>query len=151
MKRILVLLCLGVLTLPMAGRAFSFTDTEGKRQQLAAYHGKWVLVNFWATWCPPCLAEIPDLVALFNAHRDRDLVVIGVAMEDQYPERVARFVKELKISYPVVLGNSKLAAQVGSIEGLPQTYLYNPKGKLVAQRVGPVTRQSIEAYIGAKP
>jgi len=129
---------------------FSLKDTQGKTHTLDGYRGKWVLVNFWATWCPPCLAEIPDLIALHDQHKNKDLVVIGIAMDYQDPQQVIRFADDYFMSYPVVLGNRAIAAQIGPAEALPATYLYNPKGKLVAQHVGPLTKKTVENYIAAK-
>ncbi len=144
---------LGLFLLLLVGaasaQAFTFTDSTGKTQNLDQYKGKWVLVNFWATWCPPCLEEIPDLVALHESKKN-NLVVIGVAMDYRDPKEVLRFADQMMISYPMVLGDQKLAAQVGAIPGLPTTYLYNPQGKQVAYNVGAITRDGIERYIRNK-
>jgi thiol-disulfide isomerase/thioredoxin len=149
LKPVRLLLPWLLLLIAASGHAehFSFPDTQGKTHTLTDLRGKWVLVNFWATWCPPCLDEIPDLVALHDKHKDKDLVVIGVAMDYKNPQEVIRFADDYFISYPVVLGNNKLAAQVGAIDGLPSTYLYNPQGKLVARHVGALTRKAVENYI----
>ena len=138
-----------LLVSAVSAQAFTFTDSTGKTQSLAQYKGKWVLVNFWATWCPPCLEEIPDLVAL-HENKKNNLVVIGVAMDYRDPKEVLRFSDQMMISYPMVLGDQKLAAQVGAIPGLPTTYLYNPQGKQVAYNVGAITRDGIERYIRNK-
>ncbi len=126
---------------------FSFKDIAGKQHNLGDYRGKWVLVNFWATWCPPCLAEIPDLIALHDQHKDKDLAVIGIAMEYSNPGLVADFAKSKRISYPVVLGNDEIAAQIGPVKGLPTTYLFNPQGKIVAHNVGSVTKEAVENFM----
>jgi peroxiredoxin len=126
---------------------FSLEDMQGKTHRLSDYRGKWVLVNFWATWCPPCLNEIPELVSLHNAHRDKDLVVIGIAMDSGDNEKVAYFAKAHGISYPVVMGNRKNIAQIGAVEVLPVSYLYNPKGEQVSYQAGEVTRATVEAFI----
>ena len=128
---------------------FVFKDMQGNVQRLSDYKGKWVLVNFWATWCPPCLAEIPDLVDMHNAHQASDIAVIGVAMSSSV-DAVNSFAKQLEISYPIVFGNDKIAAQIGRIDALPTSYLYDPTGKLVSYQSGMVTRDAIEAYIRSK-
>jgi thiol-disulfide isomerase/thioredoxin len=151
MQRILPLLLAALLF--SAGAAFAesfvFKDLQGHEQRLPDYRGKWVLVNFWATWCPPCLEEIPDLVALHEAHKGSDLAVIGVAL-DSSRESVVEFVARKKISYPIVLGNYELARQVGEVEALPTSYLFDPTGKLVSYQQGMVTRNNVESYIKSK-
>ncbi|MBI4809466.1 MAG: TlpA family protein disulfide reductase [Nitrosomonadales bacterium] len=128
---------------------FVFKDLQGQAQRLSDYRGKWVLVNFWATWCPPCLEEIPDLIALHEAHKNTDLVVIGVAL-DSTKESVVEFVAKKRISYPIVFGDYDMATQVGEVEALPTSYLYDPSGKLVSYQQGMVTRSSVESYIKSK-
>lgn len=152
MSSFLRMLCVATLLI-MAGTAsaesFVFKDMQGQQQRLQDYRGKWVLVNFWATWCPPCLEEIPDLIALYDAHRNKDLVVIGVAL-DSTKESVVAFVAKKKVSYPIVFGDYDLASQIGEVEALPTSYLYDPAGKLVSYQQGMVTRASVESYIKSK-
>ncbi len=151
--RTLLFAAAAALVLLVAGSAaakdFVFKDTQGQTQRLSDYHGKWVLVNFWATWCPPCMAEIPDLIALHNAHKDKDLVVIGVSM-DSTREAVKKFVAKHGITYPIVVGDYKLAGQIGEVEGLPTSYLFDPDGKAVVAHTGVVTQASLEEYIRSK-
>lgn len=139
--------------LPSAGAAFAesfmFKDLQGHEQRLQDYRGKWVLVNFWATWCPPCLEEIPDLISLHEAHKKTDLVVIGVAL-DSTRESVVEFVARKQINYPIAVSDYGMAAQVGEVEALPTSYLYDPTGKLVSYQQGMVTRASVESYIKNK-
>ncbi len=145
---------IGALALLLASGAaaadgFVFKDLQGHQQRLQDYRGKWVLVNFWATWCPPCLREIPDLISLYEAHKKSDVMVIGVAL-DSTRESVVEFVAKKKIPYPVVVGDYDLAAQVGEVELLPTSFLYDPSGKLVSYQEGEVSRESVEAYIKSK-
>jgi thiol-disulfide isomerase/thioredoxin len=143
------LLCL-LLCLPLVGQAADFTlqDMQGKVHHLSDYRGKWVLVNFWATWCPPCLKEIPDLISLHNERKD--VVVIGIAMEYANGKLVADFVKTHGVNYPIVLGNSKILAQIGEMEALPTSYLYSPTGEQVAAQAGAITRENIESFIKSR-
>jgi len=132
-----------------AALAFNLVDSNGKTHTLDQYKGKWVLVNFWATWCPPCLEEIPDLVAL-HENKKNNLVVLGIAMDYSDPKTVLQFADQMMISYPIILGDGKTVAQIGKLTGLPTTYLYNPQGKIVAYNVGALTRQAVENYINKK-
>ena len=143
----LLLLISGVAS---AALGFSVTDTAGESHRLADYRGKWVLVNYWATWCPPCLEEIPDLVALYDERHDKDLMVIGVAMQYKSSKEVADYVDDMLMSYPIVLGDDKITAQIGSADVLPTTYIFNPEGKLVATRHGLITKAYVEHLISAR-
>lgn len=127
---------------------FSVKDMAGKTHALSSYKGKWVVVNYWATWCPPCLEEIPDLIALHETRKD--LVVIGVALEYEDAGEVAKFVDDNLMSYPVVLGDDKVTAQIGPANVLPTTYIYNPQGRLVKAKRGMITRKDVEQVITGK-
>ncbi len=144
-----LLLAAFMLALAGTSTAFELVDSRGKHHKLSQYKGKWVLVNYWATWCPPCLEEIPDLQALHNNARN-NLVVLGVAMEYQNPNQVLDFAKRLRITYPVILGEGQSTEQIGPVRGLPTTYLFDPAGKQVAYNVGLLTREAVENYIADK-
>lgn len=136
-----------LLWLPLAAHAadFSLLDMQGKTHRLADYRGKWVLVNFWATWCPSCVSEIPELTSLHAARKD--VVVIGVVMDYGSAPQVAEFARSHGVNYPVVLGSRRIAAQLGGVEVLPTSYLYSPTGEQVGYQAGELTRASIERYI----
>ena len=134
-----------LLSLTINVNAFQFQDTDGKFHTLSDYKGRWVIINFWATWCPPCLEEIPDLIALYEGRED--VMVIGVAMEFSDPEVVMAFVESMSITYPTVLGNRRIASQLDDISMLPSTYFFDPDGKPAARKLGLVTRKSIEIFI----
>ncbi len=121
---------------------------DGADYTLAAHRGKWVVVNFWATWCGPCLKEMPDLSALDkdNAHID----VIGLAYEDIEADELKAFLAERPVVYPVaILDVYNPPADFATPRGLPLTYLIAPDGKVARQFLGPVTGKEIEAAIAA--
>lgn len=126
---------------------FSLKDVEGKTHHLADYRGKWVLVNYWATWCPPCLEEIPELVLFHEDHKDKDAVVIGINFEKIKIKKLKTFIDENFIVYPVLLSEPSAVGPLGPVTGLPTSFLISPEGELVATKIGPVTIESIENYI----
>ncbi|MEW6131901.1 MAG: TlpA disulfide reductase family protein [Pseudomonadota bacterium] len=134
------------LAFPASAADFAMTDTTGKVHKLSQYKGRWVLVNFWATWCPPCLEEIPDLIEL-HENKKNNLVVFGIALDYRNGEQVKQFADSMLVSYPIILGDRKMAARIGPVDGLPTTYLYNPQGVLVAHQVGAITRADVENFI----
>jgi len=133
-----------------SGANFMLQDTAGIKHQLANYKGKWVLVNYWATWCPPCLEEVPDLVNLYDQRRKKDLMIFGVVFDYESVQSVKEYVDDMLMSYPVVLGDDQVIAQIGSADVLPTTFFYNPQGELVSYQEGLLTRSSIESYIKNK-
>jgi len=154
MKRLLLsLLLLSFSQLSVAeikaGGNFVLKDMSGARHQLSQYKGKWVLVNYWATWCPPCLEEVPDLVNLYDHRKKKDLMVLGVVFDYKDAKEVVEYVDDMLMSYPIVLGDDEIAAQIGSAEVLPTTFIYNPQGELVKVKRGLITRQYVEKLIGA--
>ena len=128
-------------------KGFVLEDTTGKKQSLAQYKGKWVIVNYWATWCPPCLEEVPDLVALYDSRKDKDVMILGVVFDYKNTSEVAEYVDDMLMSYPIVLGDDAVIKQIGRAEVMPTTYVYNPRGVLVKTKRGLVTRAYLEALM----
>jgi len=132
-------LCAGGLA---QAAGFDVTDTQGHRHRLADYRGQWVVVNFWATWCVPCIQEIPQIADFARAHPD--VVVIGVATDAEDPARVKRFATKLGHGYPLVLSDGAVEKQLGHPNALPTTRVFDPKGRLVYDRAGRVDRKALE-------
>jgi thiol-disulfide isomerase/thioredoxin len=144
---ILIAILLGMHAVAYAANNFVLTDMAGKTHTLSQYKGKWVIVNYWATWCPPCLEEVPDLVALYDSHKNKDVMMFGVAFDYQSAKEVANYVDDMLMSYPIVLGDDQVTKQIGYSEVLPTTFIYNPSGKLVKTKRGLVTKQYLETIM----
>jgi thiol-disulfide isomerase/thioredoxin len=129
---------------------YSLPDLNGKIHSIADYKGKWVIVNYWATWCPPCQEEIPDLVDFHERHKDHDAVVLGINFEDIGGEQLTSFVDSFLITYPILRSKPLATTPLGPIPGLPTTYIIAPDGSPVARQVGPVTGEMLEDYIEQK-
>ncbi len=149
--RLLVLIAALFTALPgIAGKVdFTLPDLEGKPVSLSDFRGKWVIVNYWATWCPPCLEEIPDLVDLYENNR-RDVVVLGIDYEDVNLDYLKEFVDTHFISYPVLRMSPAPVTELGPVTGLPTTYIISPEGERMARQEGPITRKALEAYLERK-
>jgi len=122
---------------------FTLPDLQGKMWHLQELRGKVVLVNFWATWCPPCRKEMPDLDTLFNKFKDQGFVVLAIS--DEESAKVTPFIAEKKISYPILLDPGRRVTESFQVEGIPKSFVYDRAGKLVAQSIDMRTqRQFLE-------
>ncbi len=144
---LLAIFLLSLSSVSTAANNFVLKDMAGKKHTLSEYKGKWVIVNYWATWCPPCLEEVPDLVALYDSRKNRDLVILGVAFDYQSAKEVADYVSDMLISYPIVLGDDDVMKQIGFSDVLPTSYIYNPRGELIKTKHGLVTKQYLDSLL----
>ena len=115
---------------------FTLTDLTGKPVQISLLRGKVVLLDFWATWCPPCKAEIPHFKELYASYQARGLEVVGVALDQGGEKNVMPFVRAQGVPYPVAIGNSRITDLYGGIRGIPTTFLIDRHGMIAAQYVG---------------
>lgn len=128
-----------------AAPAFTLPDLTGRGVSLADFKGKVVVLDFWATWCPPCRKEIPDFISIQNEFGARGVQVIGIAL-DELP-KVQAFARANGMNYPVLMGNDAITAQYGGIEGIPTTFIIDRKGKIVDRFEGYRPRQTFVAAI----
>jgi peroxiredoxin len=128
---------------------FSLTALDGRKLTLSDYHGKVVLLNFWATWCGPCEKEIPAFVQLQNQYGSQGLQIVGISMDDS-DSPVHSFYQRVGMNYPVALGDAKLAQLYGGIYGLPVNFVVARDGHIAARYVGATDIATIEQQIRAQ-
>ena len=127
---------------------FTLPGTDGNLINLADYKGKIVIVDFWATWCPPCRKGIPDLIDLKKKYGN-DLVIIGVSVDTDSKDEVVPFIKEYGINYPVVYGNMSVYAQYGGIRSIPTSFIINQEGKVFKKYVGLIPKTTYMSDINS--
>lgn len=134
------------------GFDFTYNDLDGKPVHLSDFRGKWVVANFWATWCPPCRKEIPDFVK-FKAQYGDKIEIIGINNEDADVEIVRAFAEDYHINYPVVQADVYNPTDFDrqNTMGLPTSVIFNPQGIQVSKRVGPLHYQDLQRIIGMTP
>lgn len=128
---------------PVTIPAFTARDLDGRDVSSAAFKGKVVIVNFWATWCPPCRAEIPDLVALQDKYRG-SVQVIGVSQDEAPAEQVKRFAVDHGMNYPVVMSTKEIESLFPGIRALPTSFILDREGRLVQKHVGLLNAETTE-------
>jgi len=124
---------------------FTLLDLQGKSWHLRELKGKVVLVNFWATWCPPCRKEMPDLQALYDKYKDQGFLVLSIS--DEEAAKVSPFIAERKITYPVLLDPGRKVNDDFTVEGIPKSFVYDREGKLVAQSIDMRTRNQFQGML----
>jgi thiol-disulfide isomerase/thioredoxin len=136
---------------PETAPPFQAKDIQGRAVTKASWSGKVVLVNFWATWCPPCREEIPELFALKKQYGDR-LEIIGISEDDDSPEKVLKFAQQKGMTYPIVMYTPELVASYGGVPALPTSFLIDTQGRVVQKHSGlyPIEsyQQEIRALLG---
>tara|TARA_Y100001936_G_scaffold252558_1_gene312749 strand:- start:37900 stop:38454 length:555 start_codon:yes stop_codon:yes gene_type:complete len=129
--------------------AADLPDLKGKNQPISQWKGKILIVNFWATWCEPCRIEMPEFIKLQEELRDKELLIIGIAIDQK--NKVQQYSKDIGINYPVLIGGME-AMELSEAAGnnhavLPYTVIFNRSGEIVSTHVGLITRDKIEPVL----
>ncbi|MFP5501938.1 MAG: TlpA disulfide reductase family protein [Candidatus Sericytochromatia bacterium] len=137
--------------MPTLGKAadFNLTSIEGKKFSLADFKGKVVILDFWATWCPPCREEIPDFIALQKQYRSQGLEIVGVSVDREGPSVVKKFGEEYGINYTSLMADDKVTAAYGGIRGLPTTFVIDRQGNIIKKYVGAQPKATFEKDVKA--
>ncbi|MEJ5212081.1 MAG: TlpA disulfide reductase family protein [Burkholderiales bacterium] len=133
---------------PEALYAITFPDLQGQPQALARWRGQVVVLNFWATWCPPCRAEMPEFIRVQTRYGARGFSFVGIALDE--PAAVEAFARELGINYPLLLGGAEgaaLARTLGSRGALPFSVILNREGRIVATRLGTLNEAELDQLL----
>ncbi len=127
--------------LPRPGRVeapdFLLRTLDGQNRSLQQDRGKVVLINFWATWCPPCIREMPSMQRLYDKFQPQGLEVVAISVDQGNPDSVRKFAEDLELNFPIVLDPEQVAKQAYEVRALPTSYLIDRKGRVVAVGMGP--------------
>jgi thiol-disulfide isomerase/thioredoxin len=149
-----IVLAIALLTAPAApgqGKEaapnFKLKNAAGKAVELSKLNGKLVVVNFWATWCGPCRAEIPGMLDVYEKYRGKGLEIVGISVDQDGWDVITPFVKKLNITYPVVLGNGEVTDAYGGIDAIPTTFFVDRNGRVLQRHVGYMSKDDFEKAV----
>ncbi len=127
---------------------FTLKDINGNPVKLSDYKGKLVFVNFWATWCPPCRAEIPSFVELIEKYGDQGFTILGISVDKPADlEKIPAFMDKMKMNYPVLIASTEVVQAYGGISSIPTTFVINKEGNVLGRIVGSRSREMFESII----
>ena len=151
LNRLMLAVFMVLLVVTKAGAVnYELPDVEGKTQSLDQYKGKWLIVNYWATWCGTCIKEIPELISFYENNKEDGVSVVGINYESIDKEGLKKFVADNTIPYQILNSEPIKITPLGPVPALPTTYIIDPQGEVVAGSIGIVTRDDLENYIKHK-
>jgi peroxiredoxin len=124
--------------------AWTLPDVDGRPVHSADFAGRVMVVDFWATWCPPCVKEVPGYVDLQRRYGERGLTVIGISLDRQGPEVVREFMRRHGVNYPMVMGDDAVVAAFGGVQAIPTTFVVDRAGRIVFSKVGYMPASELE-------
>lgn len=132
---------------------FTLLTADGEELKLSDYRGKRVMMNLWASWCPPCIAEMPDLQSFFSAHKDEGIEVIGINLTESeaHKEGIYQFIDDFELTFPVVFDEASQVADLYQVTTIPTTFILNSKGEIEQKIVGPLTYEIMEELMQQVP
>lgn len=133
----------GFATEPRKAPPLTGATANGAAIDLAALKGKVVVVNFWATWCPPCRAEIPDFISVYGEYKSKGLEIVGVSLDEGGWSDVTPYVQRSKINYPIILGDRRVARTWGGIQAIPTTFIIDKQGNIAVSHVGLMSKAQL--------
>lgn len=125
---------------------FQLLDLSGQKHALSDYRGRWVIINFWATWCGPCIKEIPELVELQRKYRTT-VQVLGINFEQSTTNNIRRYGNQLDINYPILRITDEPLVPFEPLKGLPTTFIVSPEGKISHRHLGPMSYEQLKRWI----
>lgn len=132
---------------PSPAPAWALRGLDGEPMTSADFAGKVVVLNFWATWCPPCRIEIPGFVRVQKEYEDQGLVIIGVSLDQTGPAAVAQFAQQMEINYPLVMGDAAVAEAFGGVQALPTTFFIDRDGDIRNVHTGYLSRRALKKTV----
>jgi len=125
---------------------FTVKDLKGREISLSNYSGKVVFLNFWATWCGPCKAEIPDFIEAYKQYKDKGMEIIGISVDRISPKSVLIFAEKYKINYPVVMSSDKIQKDYEPGPYIPTTIIIDQEGKIKHRHIGYMSKEALKDY-----
>ena len=126
---------------------FTYPDLNGKEVSLAGYRGKVVLVNVWATWCPPCRQEMPSMQRLYEKFKGENFEILAVSIDSERSEAVASFMREMNLAFPALVDPGETIKPLYGITGVPESFIIDKKGIVVEKIIGPINWATPEAFL----